>query len=134
MTNITRNLNDYLVRNILPQEEIFVIYNDLFPFDEGDCLISRYEPGTANETTFIDGSADGSVSIGYYMRSSDGEKARRIVDTICDAVDGLSYTDDFGTETRFESVTTPSFVSEDDKHQVVYTCTINAKYNRKGEM
>lgn len=133
MTNITSNLNDYLIKNVFG-EEVDVIYNDLFPSDEGDCLISRYEPGTAKETEFIDGSAEGSVSIGYYMRSTDGEKARSYCDIIIEAVDGLSYKDEKGTETRFEAITTPSFVSEDDKHQVVYTCTINAKYNRKGDL
>lgn len=132
MTNITKNLNEWLLNNPL-KGEFDVIYNDLFPFDDGDCLISRYEPGTANETQFIDGSSDGSVSIGYYMRSEDGERCRRIADIICDAVDGLSYEED-GTETRFEALTTPSFVSEDEKHQVVYTCTIQAFYNRKGEL
>lgn len=130
--NIAKILNDYLLENGL-NGEVEAIYNDIFPTEEGDCLISRYEPSSSKELSFIDGSAVGSVTIAYYMRSKNAQKCRKVLNIICDSVDNLSCTSDDGTEIRFESQTLPSFISEDDKKMVVYSATIKADYNRKGE-
>lgn len=129
--NITEILNNYLLEHGL-KDRIDTIYNDIFPFDDGECLISRYEPSSAQEISFIDGTCVGSVSLSYYMRSDNAERCRQILNIICDEVDNLSCKT-VGTEIRFESVTLPNFVSEDDKHLVIYSANILAKYNRKGE-
>ncbi|MCQ2598320.1 MAG: hypothetical protein MJ181_10800 [Treponema sp.] len=130
--NITEILNNYLLEHSL-KDKVEFIFNDLFPFDDGDCLISRIEPSSAQETSFIDGSCVGSVTLAYYMRSQNAEVCRNILNAICDEVDNLALTDGNETEVRFESQTLPSFVSEDEKGLVIYSSVIVAKYNRKGE-
>lgn len=130
--NITEILNNYLLEGVL-KDDFDVIWNDLFPSPMGDCLISRYDPSTAREQSFIDGSAVGSVSLSYYMRSTDANYNRSILNKICDTVDNLAIKDNEGNEIRFEAVTLPSFISEDEKKQVIYSATIRAEYNRKGE-
>lgn len=130
--NITEILNNYLLEHSL-KDKVEFIYNDLFPFEDGDCLISRIEPSSAQETSFIDGSCVGSVTLAYYMRSQNAEVCRNILNSICDEADNLALTDGNGTEIRFESQTLPSFVSEDEKSLVIYSSVIIARYNRKGE-
>lgn len=130
MMNITEILNGYLLDNVL--EGYDVIYNDVFPDDENESIISRYDPSTANETEYIDGSADGSQSLAYLVRSQRAEKARGTLAEILECVDGLSCETEGGTEIRFEGVTLPTFVSVDDKNNTVYSLEITAKYKRKG--
>lgn len=130
--NIAEILNNFLLEGVL-KGKVTDIFNDLFPTEDGECLISRHDPSTANETEFIDGSAIGSVSLSYYMRSKNGKVCREILNKICDTVDNLVLKDIDGNEIRINSVTLPSFISEDDKHLVVYSVTIEAEYNRNGE-
>lgn len=132
MVNLTRLLNEYLLENDVVEYE--TIFNDVFPDDQGDALISRYDPSRANEKEFIDGSAVGNVSLAYMCRSDDAEKCRRDLNAIINAVDGLSCTDSTnGTVYNFKAVTLPSFVTVDEKNQSVYSCDISVDYNRKGE-
>ena len=126
--NIAEILNGYLLENVL--EEGCVIYNDVFPDSEGDCIISRHSPSQATEKVYIDGTAVGNVSLSYFMRSRDAGKCRNVLGGIISVTDGLRMTAD-GIEVKFEAVTVPNFVSVDDKNNAVYTCDITARYERK---
>lgn len=132
MVNTTKILNDFLIENGVVSFD--TIFNDVFPEDQGECLISRYDPSRANETEFIDGSAIGYVALSYYCRSNDAEKCRKELNAICGMVDNLRLFDTTdGTEYRFKAVSLPSFVSVDDKEQTIYVCDIAADFDRKGE-
>lgn len=128
--NITDILNHFLLNEVL--KEIDIIYNDVFPNDEGNCIISRYDPSTAREKEFIDGSAVGSQQISYFVRSKDAAYCRNILSLITDKVENLSCNNEDGVEIRFQSLTLATFVSTDDKDQVIYTATVKADYNRPG--
>ena len=127
MMNIAEILNNHLLESL---EDVDVIYNDVFPTDEDECVISRYSPSQATEKRYIDGSAVGNVPLSYFMRSSDAEKCRKVLGEIINLTDGLEMISD-GIEVRFEAVTLPNFVSIDDKNNAVYTCDIVARYERK---
>jgi len=131
--NISEILNDYLIDNVLADEGIEIIYNDVFPFDDGFCLISRYDPTTAKEKEFIDGSVVGSQQLSYFIRSEDAADCRRILDLITDKVDNLSCSNNDGIEIRFTCLTHCAFVSIDDKNQTIYTATLKADYDKPGE-
>lgn len=129
--NIAEILNHYILTEVL--EEVDIIYNDVFPKDDGNCIISRHDPSTARETEFIDGSVIGSQQISYYVRSEDAAYCRNILNSIIDRIENVSCKAEDGTEIRFAGVTLPTFVSVDDKNQTVYTATIKADYERPGE-
>lgn len=128
MIHITEILNNFILENVITDFEI--IYNDVFPEDKCDCLISRYEPSEAKETEYIDGSAVGSVQIGYLLRSSDASKCRKVLNEIIERIDNISCKTEEGLEIRFSAVTLPNFISIDEKQQVIYSATIKAEYTR----
>lgn len=133
MMNITKTLNEYLLENVLTDYED-IIYNDIFPTEEGECLISRHDPSQAKETEYLDGSAKGSWSIAYYFRSANPEGCRNLLLSIANGLDNIQLIDTDGTEIEVEAKTLPAFVSVDDKNSAIYTVEITARYLRTAQI
>lgn len=130
MTNITKTINDYLVNeSVVDFDQIF---NDIFPTEDGDSLISRHDPSSARETEYIDGSAVGNLVVSYYVRSRSASKCRTVLTSIVEALDGLcleDYDDDITLNLTVQTL--PQFISVDDKNNAIYTVTVSVKYRRK---
>ncbi|MCR5607139.1 MAG: minor capsid protein [Treponema sp.] len=126
--NVSKIVNDYLLANII--DEVNIIYNDVFPKDEGLCVISRYDPSTAKEIEYIDGSSVGSQQLGYYVRSSNASECRTILEKIFNAVDNLHLEGVNNITIDIEVLTQISFVGIDDKEQNIYTFDIKVSYDK----
>lgn len=128
MTNIAKAINNYLKTKDADESAFEVIYNDMFPDDDFEGLVSRHETGNANEITYIDGSSEGRISIAYYCRFEDAKKCREILTKVIDILDDAEITDTDNLELSVSAATTPQFIATDDKGHSIYTCNVNVDY------
>lgn len=129
MKNITKIVNQY-IENQNPQIEAFdTIYNDIFPEADGRFVISRHDPSTAREKSYIDGTFEGVLSIAYYARSASASEARELLDIITKTIEDKTIESE-GVTIELEVSTLPSFVGTDEKNNSIYTANIKARYMR----
>lgn len=130
MTNIAKAINSYLKSKDSEEAAFKKIFNDMFPDDDFEGLISRHEPGQANVVEYIDGSSEGTVSLGYYCRMTDAVVCREVLTKVINILDNAKITDKDGLIVDVTAVTTPQFTGTDDKERSIYSCSINADYIR----
>ena len=131
MQYIVKAINSYLKEKDSEEEAFTTIYNDLFPDESFEGLISRHEAGQANVRTYIDGSSEGSVSVSYYARYSDAAECREILTKIINILDDAEIvSEDDSLTVSVSAVNTPQFISTDDKGFSIYMITINADFER----
>lgn len=129
MKGITKIINEY-IREKNPNVDAFsTIFNDMFPDDNSLYVISRHDPSEARETAFIDGTFEGLMNIAYYVRSSNSQEARELLNIIMNCIDDITIDTD-GVSIDIEADTLPSFVGTDDKENSIYTSSIKVKYIR----
>lgn len=130
MVNVAKSINAFLAEKIALEN----IVNDEFFDDSSEGVISRHEPSTAKEKSFVDGSSEGVVNISYYARYKNAETARKTLTDILNAVDNVEIED---TQDRItittEAETLPQFISTDEKGFSLYCANIRAEYIREPE-
>lgn len=127
MQHIAKTINAWLNDNLtdLPKIE-----NDVFSvINAKDAVFCRYEPSSAVEKRYLDGSRSGVQILSYYYRSSSATKARANLEKIINALD----TKDFipigeNTSIYCEAVATPQFVELDEKNSTIYMATVKVEY------
>ena len=128
--HITTEINDYVLAkapHLAP-----VIYEDGFPGNDPDELMSRVEPGTAKESRYLSGTRVGSFTLAYYGKGRDIQAVRGVLDAIVGILDWGAYVT-FGAAKRvkIEPVTETTFVSRTDRGESVYSATFRVEYYRE---
>ena len=126
MLNIANTVNTWLSSQItgLP-----TVYNDIFPAETGDLIVSRHDPSQSAEREFGDGTRLVEAALSYYARCSNASDARMWLETILNLLDNeqLVRAAD-GVTFSAEGVSLPQFVEEDDKGQTVYVMAVKISY------
>ncbi len=129
MIGIAETVNDYL-KSQLP--DLPEIYTDIFPFAEGESLLSRHDPSTAVEKRFLDGSRFGAVNLSYTARAKDPKVCRDRLNSILNTLDIKELIQaSEGMAFECEALTLPQFVTVDDKEQTIYTCAVRVEYTQE---
>jgi len=113
------------------------IYTDVWPDETSPGVICRYDPSSAKDRQYNDGSRRCVQNLAYYARSPGGTWCRDVLQWIIDTIDTEHVVrDSDGAEIDCEAVTLPQFVSMDDKKNTVYTIAVQCEYTEtaKGEM
>ena len=127
MQNIMSKINEYAESNV---ELYSTIYQNVFPAQANDELMSRADPSTAAEVRYMDGSRVGTVNVSYYAKARDQRKARTELEKIIGILDvQTEISIDDGLLILVEAVTLPSFVSIDETGNYIFTMTIRISYN-----
>lgn len=127
MTNLIKTVNKYIKDNT----EDIVIYNDLFPKDDIEGVISIHDPASRKTEEYIDGTAEYQTNISYTARYKDAKKSRKILTDILDLLDGAKLIDNAdGLKIKLFAVSNVQFVGADDKNASFYTCSISAIYTK----
>lgn len=126
MKGIAKLINEYLKKKL-----DITVYNDVFADDKAGAtdIISRYDPSSAAERRFIDGTRRVEEQIAYYCRSPNATTARDTLDDIIKTLDNhhvLRVKD--GLLCQCEAVTLPQFVDMSDSGKTTYTCTVKIIY------
>ena len=130
MTNISKSIAAYLAEKGI----VSGILNDAFYDDTSEGVIARHDPGSAREHSYIDGSAEGAVSISFYGRYKDAYTARATLNSIIEAPDNAQIEDEGDNLTiSTEAVSLPQYISTDEKGFTLYTAGIRAEYERSAQ-
>lgn len=125
MTNISAVIDDYLETHI----QGLTLYNDFFPRDDIEGVISVHEPAPRTVREFVDGSAVYSLTFAFSARYSSAAECRRVLSEILDLVDGLKLDDiTDGLRLSVKAETSPQVVSINDKGLALYTCSASVEY------
>jgi len=128
MTNILKTINSYIKANI----NGLTIYNDLFPNDTTEGLISIHDPATRKVAEYIDGSTECQINVSYTARYANAATARSKLDAILNLLDRRKLTDTTdGLELKLNTVANVQFIGTDDKNNSIYTCSLNVEYKTK---
>lgn len=126
MLNITETVNNYLKTQIsgLP-----AIYNDLFPVETGDMLMSRHDPSQSAAREFGDGTRYVEAQFSYYARCAKAGDAREWLDKIAKELENEQLVRQAdGVSFQSEVITLPQFVETDDKGQTIYVMAVIINY------
>ena len=126
MLQITETVNNYLKAQItgLP-----AIYNDLFPEELGDLIVSRHDPSQSAAREFGDGTRYVQAQFSYYARCAKAGNAREWLDKITKELENeqlVRQTDSVSFQS--EVTTLPQFVEVDDKGQTIYMMSVRINY------
>lgn len=126
MLNIANCVNTWLTSQItgLP-----TIYNDIFPVETGDLIISRHDPSQSASREFGDGTRMVDAALAYYARCSKAEDARKWLEEILNKLDNqqlIRAADNVSFQA--EGVSLPQFVEVDDKGQSIYMMAVIISY------
>lgn len=125
MTNITKTINTY-IKGIIAN---VTIYNDLFPDDEVEGLISIHDPTTRILAEYVDGTKELQLNISYTARYNNAATCRSTLDTLLNALDGLKLEDTTdGLQLQISLGANVQFIGTDDKKRSIYTCSISVVY------
>lgn len=105
----------------------FTIAIDLIqnPDEDGGCI--RYDPSSASERRFIDGSRLIPRNLSIYIRCKNASTARTLACAIGECLDGITIHHQ-QTSIECESVTTAQFLECDQKGFTIYLVGIAASY------
>ena len=126
MLNIAEYVNTYLKAQIagLP-----VIYNDLFPVEAGDLVVSRHDPSQSAVREFGDGTRYVEASFSYYARCRKAGDARKWLDEITRKLENEQLVRQAdGVSFQSTVATLPQFVETDDKGQTIYMMSVIISY------
>lgn len=126
MLNIAETVNTYLKTEIsgLP-----TIYNDLFPVEDGDLIVSRHDPSQSAAREFADGSRYVEASFSYYARCKKAGDAREWLEKITKQLENEQIVRQADNVSFQSSVATlPQFVETDDKGQTIYMMSVVISY------
>ena len=126
MLNITETVNNYLKAQItgLP-----TIYNDLFPVELGDLIVSRHDPSQSAAREFGDGTRYVLAQFSYYARCTRAGDSREWLDKITQELENEQLVRQADGVSFQSSVTTlPQFVEVDNKGQTIYMMSVQINY------
>lgn len=126
MLNIANTVNTWLKEQI---EGLPPVYNDMFPAETGDMIVSRHDPSQSAAREFADGTRLVEAAFSYYARCSNAANARKWLETILNLLDNeqLVRASD-GVSFQAEGVSLPQFVEVDDKGQTIYVMAVVISY------
>lgn len=126
MQNIAKTINKYITQNV---DDLLIIYNDQFPSDVQEGIISIHDPATRKVADYIDGSAEYFLNISYSARYENSLTARTKLDSILTLLDGLKLVDVADNlELKISTVANVQFIGTDDKNNSIYTCSVSVTY------
>lgn len=126
MLQIAELINTYLKTQItgLP-----AIYNDIFPVETGDLIVSRHDPSQSAYRSFGDGTRYVEANFAYYARCKKAQDAREWLEKITAELENeqiVRVADDVSFQS---SVTTlPQFVEVTEKGQTIYMMSVVISY------
>lgn len=128
MVNISKTINTYIKSNIIG----LTIYNDLFPKEDTEGVISIHDPSPRKVASFINGTSIFQINISYTARYSNPATARSKLDSILTLLDERKLTDTTDNLVlKISVVSNVQFVGIDDKNNSAYTCSISVEYKIK---
>ena len=122
MLNITETVNTYLKTEIsgLP-----TIYNDIFPVETGDLIISRHDPSQSAVREFGDGTRYVEAQFSYYARCQKAGDAREWLEKIAKQLENEQLVRQADNVSFQSSVATlPQFIEVDDKGHTIYMMSL----------
>lgn len=126
MLQIAEYVNTYLKAEI---EGLPTIYNDLFPVETGDLIISRHDPSQSAAREYMDGTRYVEAPFSYYARCQKAGDARRWLEEITKTLENEQLVRQAdGVSFQSSVATLPQFIEVDDKGQTIYMMTVNISY------
>lgn len=126
MLQIAELVNTYLTNEItgLP-----AIYNDLFPTELGNLIMSRHDPSQSAVRDFGDGTRYVEANFAYYARSKNAGNARAWLEEITAELENEQLVrQSDGVSFQTAVTTLPQFVEVDDKGQSIYMMSVVVSY------
>ena len=125
--NIIQEVNAYLLTKITPYS---TIYEEAFPSDAGEEIMSRNDPSQAAGTRYMDASRIGIAQFSYYAKSMVPDTARLQLEAIITALDFEELTPiTGGTAIRLEVATTPAFVEKRESGVFIFVSSFRLEYH-----
>lgn len=125
--NITNTINSFVRAEL--QNVIF--FNDLFPDDTTEGIVTRHDPSVRKIADFIDGSAIYQIAVSFNSRFSNSKTSRDTLDKILELLDGRKLTDTMDElNLKIKSNSNIQLVGTDDKNRTIYSCSVTVEYKK----
>jgi len=124
--NIADCVNTWLAKQ---DKTLPAIYNDVFPVEAGDLIISRHDPSQSSARDFGDGTRMVEAHFSYYARAANAANARMWLEAILNLLDNAQLVRmSDGVTFQGEGGSLPQFVQVDDKGQTIYVMAVMITY------
>ena len=122
MLQIAEYVNTYLKAEI---EGLPTIYNDIYPVETGDLIVSRHDPAQSAVREF----GDGTRYVEAPFSCQKAGDARKWLEEITKALENEQLVRQAdGVSFQSAVATLPQFIEVDDKGQTIYMVTVNISY------